>query len=85
MKRNKFFDKLRKEGKLELVESSDEICDSYLEKSKNCLTSAKLLLKSYLYENSVNMSYYAMYNSLIAFLFKIGIKSENHSGSILLL
>jgi uncharacterized protein (UPF0332 family) len=31
------------------------------------------------------MSYYAMYDSLTALLFKIGVKCENHSGSILLL
>lgn len=30
------------------------------------------------------MSYYAMYNSLTALLFKVGIKCENHAGSILI-
>ena len=30
------------------------------------------------------MSYYAMYNPLIALLFKIGIKCENHPASIIL-
>lgn len=67
-----------------LVEPSDEICDSYLEKAGNCLKSAKILLQNNLYENSLSMSYYVMYNSLAALLFKIGIKCENHSGSILL-
>lgn len=31
------------------------------------------------------MSYYAMYNLLLALLFRAGIKCENHGGSILLL
>lgn len=31
------------------------------------------------------MSYYAMYNLLVALLFRVGIKCENHGGSILLL
>ena len=31
------------------------------------------------------MSYYAMYNLLLALLFRTGIKCENHGGSILLL
>ena len=31
------------------------------------------------------MSYYAMYNLLLALLFRVGIKCENHGGSILLL
>ncbi len=31
------------------------------------------------------MSYYAMYDVLLALLFRVGIKCENHSGSISLL
>lgn len=83
--RNNFLSKLKEEEKLELVEPSEEVCFSYLEKADNCLASAKLLFENNLYENSVSMSYYTMYNSLVALLFKLGIKSENHSGSILLL
>ena len=83
--RNNFLNKLKIEEKLEIVEPSKEVCDSYLEKSNDCLTSAKLLLNNDLYENSVSMSYYAMYNSLTALLFRTGIKCENHSASILLL
>lgn len=82
---NKFLNKLKKEGKLESVGPSEDICGSYSEKSANCLKSAKLLLQNNLYENSIGMSYYAMYNLLLALLFRIGIKSENHSGSIILL
>lgn len=85
MKKNNFLNKLKIEGKLELVEPNEEVCESYLEKSDNCLASAKLLLNNELYENSVSMSYYAMYNSLIALLFRTGIKCENHAASILLL
>jgi uncharacterized protein (UPF0332 family) len=85
MKRNNFLSKLKKEEKLELVETSEDIKDSYSDKSDNCLKSAKLLLENNLYENSIGMSYYAMYNLLLALLFKIGIKCENHGGSILLL
>src|SRR3989344_2162701 len=82
---NKFLNKLKKEEKLELVEPSEEICNSYSEKSVNCLKSAKLLLQNNLYENSIGQSYYAMYNILLALLFRVGIKCENHGGSILLL
>ncbi|HIJ98971.1 TPA: HEPN domain-containing protein, partial [archaeon] len=46
--------------------------------------SAKILFQSQLYENSTSEAYYCMYNSLLALLFKIGIKSENHSASIIL-
>ncbi len=82
---NKFLNKLKREEKLELIESSEDICNSYSEKSANCLKSAKILLQNNLYENSISMSYYAMYNLLLALLFRVGIKCENHGGSILLL
>jgi uncharacterized protein (UPF0332 family) len=85
MKKSSFLNKLKKEGKLELVEPSEEICNSYLEKADNCLKSARILLQNGLYENSISMSYYAMYNSLTALLFKTGVKCGNHAGSILLL
>lgn len=83
MRKHSFLHKLRNEGKLELVDPSEEIFDSYIEKADNSLKSAKILLRNELYENSISMSYYAMYNSLLALLFKTGIKSENHTGSIL--
>jgi uncharacterized protein (UPF0332 family) len=84
MKKLSFLSRLKKEGKLELVESSEEICSSYLDKADNCLKSARILLQNNLYENSISMSYYTMYNSLTALLFKTGIKCENHTGSIIL-
>ncbi len=85
MKKINFLDKLKKEGKLKLVESSEEIKSSYLKKADNSLKSSKILLLNKLYENSVSEAYYCMYDSLLALLFKTGIKSENHSASIILL
>jgi len=85
MKRPGFLSKLKTEGKLELIEPSEEVKISYLEKSSNSLKAANLLLKSGLLEESVSMAYYAMYHSLLALMFKCGIKCENHTGNILLL
>lgn len=85
MQKNNFLNKLNKEDKLKLVEPSEDVCESYSAKSVNCLKSAKLLLQNKLYENSIGQSYYAMYNLLIALLFRVGIKCENHSAAILLL
>ena len=82
---NSFLIKLKSQKKLELVERSEEMYLSYLIKSENCLKSAKVLLSSSLYENSVIDSYYSMYNCLLALFFKCGIKCENHAGSIILL
>ena len=56
-----------------------------MHKSKSSLESARILLKAGKIEESVSLSYYAMYNCLLALLFKCGIKSENHSASISLL
>lgn len=84
MKESTFLKKLRKKRIIELVESSEEMKLSYLLKAENCFKSAKILFQSQLYENSTSEAYYCMYNSLLSLLFKIGIKSENHSGSIIL-
>ena len=84
MKEIIFLKKLRKTGRLELVEPSDEMKSSYLLKAENCLTSSKILYQNKLYENSTSEAYYCIYNSLLSLLFKIGIKSENHSASIIL-
>jgi uncharacterized protein (UPF0332 family) len=85
MRKPGFLAKLDGEGRLELVEPSDDICESYKRKSDDCLKSARLLHRNGLHENSVSMSYYAMYNCLTALLYKAGIKCENHSGSMLML
>jgi len=85
MKKINFLNKLKKEGKLGLVEPSPEIQQSYIEKSESNLISAKILLENSRLEESVTLSYYSMYHMLTALMFKAGIKSENHSASILLL
>lgn len=84
MKEIIFLKKLRKARRLELVEPSDEMKSSYLLKAENCLKSSKILYQNKLYENSTSEAYYCIYNSLLSLLFKIGIKSENHSASIIL-
>ncbi len=85
MKKIGFLDKLKKEGKLEPVEPSEEIKKSYIEKSESNLVSAKILLDNGKLEESVALTYYSMYHALTALLFKVGIKSENHSASIIIL
>src|SRR3989344_2134768 len=84
MKELTFLKKLKRKRIIELVESSEEMKLSYLVKAENCFKSAKILFSSQLYENSTSETYYCMYNSLLSLLFKIGIKSENHSASIIL-
>lgn len=85
MKKQSFLSKLKIEGKLELVEPSEDIKNSYLGKSANSLKASTVLLKSELLEESVSMAYYAMYHSLLALMLKCGIKCENHTGNMILL
>ncbi len=85
MKRADFLKKIRRQGKIDFVEPSEEIAESYRIKSENCLKSARLLHKAGLFENSVGEAYYAMYDMLLSLLFRCGIKSENHTASIMIL
>ena len=85
MKKIKFLNKLRKEEKLELVNLSEEIKSSYITKSESNLISAKILLENNRFEEAVALTYYSMYHMLVALLFKVGIKCENHVASIILM
>ena len=84
MKKSDFLNKLKQEGKLELVEPSEEISKSYIIKSDKCLQVAKLAYEAGIYENAVSEAYYSVYNTVMSLLFKCGIKCENHSGAVLL-
>lgn len=85
MKKVNFLFKLSKEGKLGLIEPSENVKESYLKKSESSLKSAQILLNSNQIEDAVPMAYYSMYNMLTALLFKVGIKCENHTGAMILL
>ena len=85
MKKINFLIKLHKENKLLVVESSNEIKEAYLQRSNESLSSAKALLKIGNLKDSVALAYCSMYHELLALLFRIGVKSENHAASIILL
>lgn len=85
MKNAEFLNKLKKEKKLEIAEPSDEISESYIKKSESYFESAGILLASGKLEESISISYYSMYYTLLSLLFKCGIKCENHAASILML
>lgn len=82
---NRFIEKLLKENKIKLSEPSDDVCKSYLSKSEKSLLSSKTLLKIGNFDDATALTYYSMYYSVLGLLFKAGIKSENHTGSIILL
>ncbi len=85
MAKQGFLARLAEEGKLEMVEPSEEVKNSYIKKSGSYLESARILLEKGKLEESVSMAYYSMYHMLTSLLFRTGIKCENHSASIILL
>jgi uncharacterized protein (UPF0332 family) len=85
MKSLNFLIKLKKEGKLEIVEISKEMSTSYEKKGIECREVAKLTFNSNYFESAITQSYYSMYNNLLSLFFKCGIKCENHSASAIIL
>jgi uncharacterized protein (UPF0332 family) len=85
MRKIKFIENLIIDEKIELVEESKEIYESYNKKSENSLKAAKILLQQELIEESISMSYYAMFHKTTSLFRLIGIKCENHAATIILL
>ena len=71
-------------GKIKLTPPSEAVTQSYLVNSHDELKAAKIMAKQNLLKQSVGHSYYAMYLSLQALLYKCGIKSEDHTTTIIL-
>ena len=85
MKNSDFLNKLKIEGKLELVEQSEQISISYEKKSIECRQVSKLAFDNGYFESAITQSYYSMYNSVLSLFFKCGIKCENHTAAAILL
>ena len=85
MKNVDFLNKLRKEGKLEIIEISEQMALSYEKKGIECREVANLSFNNGYFESAITQSYYSMYNNVLSLFFKCGIKCENHSASALLL
>lgn len=77
-------DKLAKERKLLLIEPSNPVKNSYIEKSESNLISSKILLRNNQFEESVALTYYRMYSLVLALLFATGIKCEKHSAGAII-
>jgi uncharacterized protein (UPF0332 family) len=77
--------KLSKLKILQIVEPSENLKESYFQKSDESLFSSKVLHRNEQYNDAIALSYFSMYNSLLALLHFCGIKSENHNASIFLL
>ena len=85
MKKTDFLLRLKKGGKIKIVEPNEELKESYINKSNHSLNSSTILLQNNEIENAIPLAYYSMYNMLTALLYKTGIKCENHTASIIIL
>ena len=85
MRKIQFLSRIYSGGKLKLVDPSPEIKDAYLQRADESLSSAKLLLDVGNLKDAVALAYYSMYHTLLALLFRTGIKCENHTAAIILL
>ncbi len=85
MKNSDFLNKIKEEGKLLLVECSEEMALSYEKKSIECREVAKLAFENNYFESAVTQSYYSVYNNVLSLFFKCGIKCENHSAAVIIL
>jgi len=85
MKNQDFLIKLVKQKKIVLVESSEEISQSYLVDSKSYFSSARILFLENKLKEVTQLVYFSVYYSVLSLLFKVEIKSETHFGSIILL
>lgn len=85
MKNSDFLNKLKRGGKLEVAEASDQMSLSYEKKGVECREVASPAFNNGYYESAVTQSYYSMYNNVLSLFFKCGIKCENHSAAAILL
>lgn len=85
MTKQGFLKKLYNNKDLQLVPPNDVVKVAYLKKSESFLASARLLRDNERFEESVSLTYYSMYYSVLALFFATGIKCENHSAAIILL
>src|SRR3989344_8831246 len=85
MKDLDFLNKLKEEGKLELIDPTEPMSESYEKKSGDCLLGAKLLFNENLFENSIGEAYYSMYNIIQSLFLKCGVKCESHGAAVVLL
>lgn len=80
-----FLAKLFDEKKIQIVEPSENLKKAYLKRSEESLRSSKILADAGNLNDSIALTYYSMYHSVLALFYRIGLKSENHNASIALL
>jgi uncharacterized protein (UPF0332 family) len=73
---------LAKENRMKEIKPNDKLSEEHINKAKHNLRAADYNIKGGFSDWGVSQSYYAMYHSLLAVLFKLGYESKNHECTI---
>jgi uncharacterized protein (UPF0332 family) len=73
---------LASEKRMKKIKSNDKLSKEHIEKAKHNLRAADYNVQGHFDDWAVSQSYYAMYHSLLAVLFKKGFESKNHECTI---
>ena len=65
-----------------MTDYAHDLSQHRLQKAKDVLRQAELLLKNHEYDGSINRSYYAIFNAIRSLLALVGFDSRRHTGVI---
>ena len=65
-----------------MIDYARDLSDHRVDKARDVLRQAELLLKNDEYDGSVNRSYYAIFNAIRSLLALVGIDHRRHTGVI---
>ena len=74
--------RLANEKRMRKIHPNDKLSKEHIEKAKHNLKAADYNVQGHFDDWAVSQSYYAMYHSLLAILFKKGFESKNHECTI---
>ena len=73
---------LAKENRMKKIKPNNKLSEEHINKAKHNLRAADYNIKGGFSDWGVSQSYYSMYHSLLAVLFKLGYESKNHECTI---
>ena len=73
---------LENEKRLKKIEPNENLSKEHIEKAKHNLKAADYNIQGNFDDWAISQSYYAVYHSLLAILFKKGFESKNHECTI---
>ncbi len=73
---------LESEKRMRKIKPNDKLSKEHIEKAKHNLKAADYNVQGHFDDWAVSQSYYAMYHTLLAILFKKGFESKNHECTI---